>query len=206
MKPTHWQPSNESQPAAAQDSAKAKVTGKSTAHNGGINGNAVGQNLEASKNGDSSDGESRNGEAAIRETLVWRCEHEIDSDPAAGQRVLEELLLQLEAQQWLQRDIFGVHLATEEAIVNAILHGNSADKNKRVHVVCVLSPDRLRVEITDEGPGFNPDALPDPTRGECLHAAGGRGVMLMRSFMSRVEFNQRGNRVMMEKERCQGES
>ena len=60
---------------------------------------------------------------------------------------------------------------------------------------------RIRIEITDEGRGFDPSALPDPTCGDHLHAPRGRGVMLMRAFMSRVEFNARGNRVTMEKER-----
>ena len=62
-----------------------------------------------------------------------------------------------------------------------------------------LGGDRIRIEITDEGRGFDPSALPDPTCGDHLHAPCGRGVMLMRAFMSRVEFNARGNAVIMEK-------
>ena len=75
---------------------------------------------------------------------------------------------------------------------------------KNVHVVCLLGGDRIRIEITDEGRGFDPAALPDPTCGDHLHAPCGRGVMLMRAFMSRVEFNARGNGVTMEKEREPG--
>jgi serine/threonine-protein kinase RsbW len=184
MKPTPWQPSENSN-LAPNGSA-----GQSPATDAGNATGVVGDN-----------GVSRK-EFANGESLVWRAEHEIASDPAAGQKVLEELLAKLEAHRWHDRDIFGVHLALEEAIVNAILHGNHSDANKRVHVICVLSEDRLRVEITDEGNGFDPNALPDPTCDECIDASGGRGVMLMRSFMSRVEYNERGNAVVMEKVRC----
>ena len=82
-------------------------------------------------------------------------------------------------------------------------HGNGCDAGKNVHVVCLLGGDRIRIEITDEGRGFDPSALPDPTCDDHLHAPCGRGVMLMRAFMSRVEFNARGNGVTMEKEREQ---
>ncbi len=136
---------------------------------------------------------------------LWRYDRVISSDPAMARQVLDELLAQLEARQWQQRDIFAVHLATEEALANAIRHGNRSDVGKNVHVVCLLGGDRIRIEITDEGRGFDPSALPDPTCAEYLHTPCGRGVMLMRAFMSRVEFNARGNCVIMEKERGQGE-
>ena len=132
---------------------------------------------------------------------LWRYDRVIASDPTVARQVLDDMLSQLEAQQWQQRDIFAVHLATEEALVNAIHHGNGSDARKRVHFVCLLGGDRIRIEITDEGRGFNPAALPDCTNGEHLHAPCGRGVMLMKAFMLRVEFNESGNGVTMEKER-----
>ena len=79
--------------------------------------------------------------------------------------------------------------------------GNALDQAKHVHFSCWLSPRKLRVEITDEGPGFNPAALPDPTDPACIDRPGGRGVMLMRAFMSHIEFHDRGNHVVLEKER-----
>jgi hypothetical protein len=66
---------------------------------------------------------------------VWLYDRVIASDTKAARQVLDEMLAQLEAQHWLQRDIFAVHLATEEALVNAIYHGNESDEAKRVHVV-----------------------------------------------------------------------
>ena len=137
----------------------------------------------------------------MTDALLWRYDRVIASDPTMARQVLDELLAQLEAQHWGQQDIFAIHLATEEALVNAIRHGNGADARKHIHVVCLLSEGLLHIEISDEGAGFNPSALPDPTREDQLHAPCGRGVMLMRAFMSRVAFNARGNTVTMEKQR-----
>lgn len=138
------------------------------------------------------------------EAWAWSVQQTIPSETGAGKRLLEEVLDQLAAQQWGDHDIFGVHLAMEEALVNAIRHGNRSDSSKRVHVHCKISADRVWVEIRDEGPGFNPSSIPDPTDEENLENPSGRGIMLMRTFMSRVEYNERGNCVVMEKLRARG--
>ena len=88
----------------------------------------------------------------------------------------------------------------EEAIVNAIVHGNKLDPGKSVRVACLVTPNLARIEVADEGAGFDPSALPDCRLEDRLEAPNGRGVMLMRNFMTRVEYNARGNRVIMEKE------
>ena len=83
-------------------------------------------------------------------------------------------------------------------------HGNAGDAGKHVRFVCRISPGKIRIEITDEGPGFDPDDLPDPTSPPRIGRPGGRGVLLMRAFMSHVEFQHGGSRVVLEKERpCQ---
>ena len=133
---------------------------------------------------------------------VWQCEHVIPSETGAGSPILQEILDQLEKQAWIQHDIFSIHLAMEEALVNAIRHGNRLDPNKEVHVACRVSPELIRIEITDEGEGFDPSSVPDPTDPAHIEAPSGRGLMLMRSFMSRVEYNDVGNHVVMEKERA----
>ncbi len=139
------------------------------------------------------------------EQWIWQCDRVVDSEVAAGRRLLEEVLAQLEAQHWGKRDLFGVHLAMEEALVNAIKHGNRRDPNKHVQVSCRISPDFVRIQITDEGNGFDPAGLPDPTDPERLETPGGRGVLLMKAFMSRVQHNASGNRVLLEKERSRTE-
>jgi serine/threonine-protein kinase RsbW len=135
------------------------------------------------------------------EPWIWHCEHHIPSKTGAGRRILNEILKQLEKHHWQEHDIFGVHLAIEEALVNAIKHGNRLDQHKRVHVVCHVAPDRVRVEITDEGQGFDFTQVPDPTDPSNLESPCGRGIMLMKSFMNRVEFDESGSRVVMEKQR-----
>lgn len=131
----------------------------------------------------------------------WTSERSIASDTALGQQVLDEVLTQLKQHTWDEQDTFGVHLAVEEALVNAIKHGNQSDPDKKVHVVSRVSSTRFFIEIRDEGDGFDPSDVPDPTAEENLESPSGRGLMLMRSFMSRVEFNDTGNCVVMEKER-----
>ena len=134
---------------------------------------------------------------------TWSCDRSIPSDAKAGRRFLNEVLRQLKARQWPAHDIFGVHLAMEEALVNAIMHGNGGDPQKHVRLRCGLTNDRIRIEIADEGPGFNPRSIPDPTDPDRLESPCGRGLMLMRSFMSEVEYNDSGNQVTLEKRRTE---
>ena len=119
--------------------------------------------------------------------------------------LLEELLDELRRQDWEEKDVFGVHLAVEEALVNAIKHGNQEDPAKLVMVQTHVSATVVKIEVTDEGGGFDPEAVPDPTDDENLEAPSGRGLMLMKSFMSSVEFNDAGNHVAMTKVKGEGD-
>ena len=132
---------------------------------------------------------------------TWQCDQVIPNDLIVGRQLLDDVLEQLRTLHWGTHDIFGVHLAVDEALVNAICHGNGHDETKRVRFTSHLSPDRVRVEISDEGAGFDPDSLPDPTAPNRIGCPGGRGVLLMRAFMSRVEFHDHGSRVVLEKDR-----
>ncbi|MBL9091190.1 MAG: ATP-binding protein [Planctomycetaceae bacterium] len=132
---------------------------------------------------------------------IWQLEESFPSRTAEGKRILESVLARLESENWFPHDIFGVHLALEEALVNAVKHGNRMDETKFVHVVCRLSPEKLYVQIRDEGPGFKLEEVPDCTDDENLEKCSGRGIMLMRNFMTLVEYNDSGNMVTMEKSR-----
>lgn len=136
-----------------------------------------------------------------QDSLAWTIDRTIASTVDDGHRVLNELLTKLQTETWSSRDIFGIRLALEEAIVNAIKHGNRLDLNKQVRVVCQATPSKIWIEITDQGPGFSPEAVPDCTDPDHIDAPNGRGIMLMRNFMNRVEYNQTGNVVTMEKAR-----
>ncbi len=130
---------------------------------------------------------------------AWTIDRTISSELEAGHRLLAELLAKLQVENWSARDIFGIRLALEEAVVNAIKHGNRLDAAKQVHLICKSTPDMIWVQVSDEGPGFDPATVPNWTEPEHIGAPNGRGIMLMRNFMSRVEFSCRGNVVTMEK-------
>jgi len=125
----------------------------------------------------------------------------ISSENSLGREIQERIIGVLQTQSYSEQELFGVRLALEEALVNAIKHGNGMDPAKQVHVECQFDDDRVRIVIEDEGEGFDVSTVPDPTTEENLDKPGGRGIMLMRSFMSRVEYNERGNRLVMEKAR-----
>lgn len=129
----------------------------------------------------------------------WTTCEVLPSRLGAESALIERLLEELARSGWSDRDQFGIRLAVEEALVNAIKHGNQLQPDKQVRVQCKLSNERFWIDITDQGSGFNPQSLPDPTAPENLDRPSGRGVLLMQSFMSHVEFNDIGNRVIMEK-------
>jgi len=121
----------------------------------------------------------------------------IPSDPAEARRVQEQIESLLQATHCHDHDLFSIKLALEEALVNAIKHGNQYDRTKSVQIVYEIHPDRFTVRITDEGGGFDPADVPDPTAVENLERPCGRGLMLMRHYMTDVAFNERGNSVVM---------
>jgi serine/threonine-protein kinase RsbW len=123
----------------------------------------------------------------------------IPSDPAEARRIQEEIEHLLRRTQFCDHDIFGIKLALEEALVNAIKHGNRADPSKKVRISYRVLPDLFDIHITDEGTGFDPCEVPDPTITENLERPCGRGLMLMRYYMSQVTFSASGNSVQMSK-------
>jgi len=132
---------------------------------------------------------------------TWTLDRRIPSDTSMGSEIIDEVMEALAKHEWGPHDAFGIHLSLEEAIVNAIKHGNRFDEQKEVHVQIKLSPERLLMRVEDQGDGFNPDDVPDPTEDSRLEQPCGRGVMLMRHYMSDVQFSKRGNRVEMTKTR-----
>ncbi len=121
----------------------------------------------------------------------------IPSDTVVGQALQEQILRQLEELQFAEHDLFGVRLALEEALVNAIKHGNRLDASKSVRVQWIIDHERVVIEIEDEGEGFDPGEVPDPTADENLERPCGRGIHLMRAFMTSIEYYDRGNRVVL---------
>jgi serine/threonine-protein kinase RsbW len=83
---------------------------------------------------------------------------------------------------------FGIDMAVREAVTNAVVHGNHEDKNKTVDVTLKSSPDAVEISVHDQGTGFNPEEVPDPTAEENILKASGRGIFFMRSFMDEVDW------------------
>ena len=111
------------------------------------------------------------------------------------QQVLDGLI----ELRWQEADLFGVHMALEESISNAIRHGNKEDPTKQVHVECQLSADRFWAKICDEGQGYDPGCVPDCRSPENLEAPGGRGLALICAYMTSVEHSDFGKCLTIEK-------
>jgi serine/threonine-protein kinase RsbW len=108
----------------------------------------------------------------------------------------------MEKRGYTQKETFGARLALEEALVNAVRHGNRGDPTKCVWVSWHVTNRRVLLEVEDEGNGFDPRAVPDPCALENLERSCGRGLLLIHSYMTWVRFNKRGNRVAMCKHRA----
>jgi serine/threonine-protein kinase RsbW len=95
--------------------------------------------------------------------------------------------------------VFDIRLCTEEAVRNAIVHGNNSNKRLSVEVRWRVEDGALLIEIEDEGKGFNHSTLADPTASENVERNCGRGVYLIKKLMDRVEYNSKGNCIRMAK-------
>jgi serine/threonine-protein kinase RsbW len=122
----------------------------------------------------------------------------LPADPeaiATAVDTISETLMQLEVPEQKR---FEVALAVQEALANAVVHGCGNDPSKQVR--CRLQSDsrgRIVITVTDPGPGFSPQVLSDPKRGEKLYADHGRGVYLIRQLMDEVQFENPGNEIRM---------
>jgi len=116
-----------------------------------------------------------------------------------ARQVEDQILDTCRTKGFSDHDLFALKLALEEALVNACKHGNCMDPTKRVKVQYRITPQRADIAIEDEGHGFNPGELPDPTAPENLETCHGRGILLMRAYMSNVVFSPAGNRVTLTK-------
>jgi serine/threonine-protein kinase RsbW len=111
-------------------------------------------------------------------------------------RAVISAMRELSFGEW---DCFAVRLALDEAVANAVRHGNQGDPGKVVRVRYRVGPGR--VEVEDEGPGFDPASVPDPRDPASRERPGGRGLFLMRHYLTAVRYSERGNRVRLYRRR-----
>lgn len=128
----------------------------------------------------------------------------IDSDLQKVFFVQEEISHQLRSCHFEDREIFGIRLALEEALINAIKHGNRLHPDKKVRIELYVLHDRVDIAIADEGAGFNPEQVADPLVDENLDRPSGRGLFLIRHYMSELIYHPPGNRLTMSKVRVNG--
>jgi serine/threonine-protein kinase RsbW len=95
--------------------------------------------------------------------------------------------------------IFDVHVSFEEALRNAMIHGNKSQPDKKVKIETEVTDEYIVISVEDEGDGFDPKDLPDPTLEENLLREGGRGVYLINHLMDEVKYEHDGRKVVMKK-------
>lgn len=141
-------------------------------------------------------------EFGVRETeLVGKV---VSNDLQSAKQLEEQILAQLAQCGYAEDVSFAIKLALEEALTNAVKHGNNNDATKRIVLRYYVDPEKTVIVVRDEGCGFSPTSLPDPTSDENLERPSGRGIMLMQAYMTRVHFNAAGNEVWMLKRNSGG--
>ncbi len=111
-------------------------------------------------------------------------------------RIIENAIDNITAETGINQDNYGkILIGTLEAVNNAIIHGNKSDESKFVSVDIKMGDSNLEVTIADEGKGFKPSEVPDPTSPENIEALNGRGIFLMSKLADDIKFNKKGNKV-----------
>jgi serine/threonine-protein kinase RsbW len=124
----------------------------------------------------------------------------VPNDLRAVKNPEEQILRALQRSGYSEEVIFAIKLSLEEALTNGVKHGNCGDPTKKLTVCFSITPQRAVIMIRDEGCGFRPCEIPDPTAEENLERPSGRGIMLMNHYMTRVCYNGAGNEVWLLKE------
>ncbi len=136
---------------------------------------------------------------ATQQAASWSARHTIPSDTSIGSALINDLIEAMVEREWPALELFHVQLSFEEAIINAIVHGNGRAEDKTVEVEMTCDADLVCIQITDQGGGFNPGDVPDPRQDELLEVPGGRGLLLMHEIMSEVKHNESGNQITLKK-------
>lgn len=133
-----------------------------------------------------------NNEASFRQIRI-------DSTLRAAKRPETDILRDVEEHGYCREATFAIKLALEEALINAVKHGNQHDESKGIIVRYAVSADRTVIIVRDEGAGFPVNKVPDPTLPDRLTLPTGRGIMLMRAYMDEVCFRDDGREVYLMK-------
>ncbi len=136
-------------------------------------------------------------------TLPPRAQETIEIEMPSDIRYLDSVLSYLVERTAsfgiIHPDSSNMFVALDEALANAIRHGNRNDPARTVYIRAELSPKEARFTIRDEGEGFDQASIPDPLNPDNLFKTSGRGMMLINHIMDEVHYNERGNEITLVK-------
>lgn len=113
-------------------------------------------------------------------------------------RIVEKVIDEVTSEIGISQDNYGkILVSTMEGVNNAILHGNKSEPDKIVDIEFTCKGKDLKIRISDEGEGFLPENVPDPTIPENLEELNGRGVFLMSRLADKIKYSKKGNAVTM---------
>ena len=134
-----------------------------------------------------------------RQSDTGKLSLKIPSDIKYIREVSSGILKWLEPRKLDESALFDIRLCVEEVVRNAITHGNNSDLGLKVLISYWLEGDSLIIEVEDEGRGFDPGKMPDPTIEENIMKGSGRGIYIVRKLIDKMEFNDKGNKVRLTK-------
>ncbi len=123
----------------------------------------------------------------------------IPSDLACVRGPEQAILEEIDKHNFSEDAVFAIKLTLEEAMTNAIKHGNRGDQSKTVTIRFFVDDTQAVICIRDQGPGFDPEEVPDPTTPDRLSLPNGRGILLMRAYMNEVLYRQNGTEIVLRK-------
>ena len=113
-------------------------------------------------------------------------------------RVVEKAIDEVTAELGIAQDNYGkIMVSAMEAVNNAIVHGNKLNPSKYVSITISHKKNEVKIKVIDQGPGFDPNSIPDPTTPENIEMINGRGVFLMSHRADEIVFTKKGNSVTM---------
>lgn len=135
---------------------------------------------------------SSNGPAPHRATVV------VPNDPAAIDRAQNDLMAAVEQHGYTKASVFAIRLSLHEAMSNAFRHGHAGlPPTVPVTLTYTVTEQTVEISIQDQGPGFRPQDIPDPTLDENLERGSGRGLLLINAYMAEAEYSKNGTHLRM---------
>ena len=123
---------------------------------------------------------------AVARNLEVKLDSTLDSVDVA-----EDVVSRFASEQgFAEDDVHQIGMAVREGMINAVVHGNCYNAQKKVSVAMAMDNNRLVIRVQDQGAGFDPDEIPDPLANENLMRKSGRGLFLMRAFMDELQVNR----------------